>query len=1024
MDVIEIKSSNGTQVQIIDQKPSNINLTQSLNSVIEIVTQGPQGPQGPAGRGFNPGDDITTTGYVSASVYYGDGSNLTGITTDTGSFVVTASAGPNGSDTIIFGKGDGTTFNVIVPSPPLPAPTPAISTSSFFTNATLTGGTLSFTQGDSNVIRLTLPSDFPYTGSAEISGSLSIDGFVSASTYYGDGSNLEGVEGFPYTGSAEITGSLEVTGNTTVNGDLLIDGYYKSTNNTNTEHIFYSAAQVGTNKLVIWKGQSGWQSNLIHYLGSGGANQRFGIEVGNTEALSITNTGKNVGIGTISPQERLHVVGNAIITGSNSLAGSYALRAVNSSGINVLSVENDNKIYLRNPSHTSGDINSTGSIVHYGDLTLGPVTSNAPNRKLTIAGYDKAQVEFNLHGGWGKPTINANFDGTIKYVNYGVSSTNLNFQFGESVSRQGSMRFYTNSDEAIKFGTNGGYPLAYIGVVEQPNNYNGGLVIKSRNGTSIVNTWTFGRYGDLTTPGNINLSGSLIVSQSVTASTYYGDGSNLTGINTGSWDGIFTGSAVISGSLEVVGDITGSGKISLNYLNGTHVVIGNEAGSVLGGGDGSTFVGYQAGKSSTGPSAGQTLIGYRAGNGLTSGAPGAVMVGYNAGGVTNGSWMVGIGNSAYVRSTGGVAIGSSTRAGFYDVSLGYQTGVNSSTSYTISIGRSTGTNAQGNYHILIGEQSGYYIKGTSNISIGNNAGVNISGSNNIALGFRAGYSTSGSNNVLLGYQAGYNLTGSNQLIIANNSSSALITGDFENNTLNISGSTTIIGSLTVEGSGSTIFEVNGSEGQLFSITDSLSGSLFAVSDVSGLPILEVFSDDRIVAGAFNNKALVISGSHTTLKNTVISGSLNVSSSVTASTYYGDGSNLTGINTGSWNGIFTGSAVITGSTTISGSLKGSVIDITPTNQTASLNCSLSNFFTLTLSSSANTFLTASNIQPGQTINLRITQPATSGSLSYGSEFKFPNGLPYSVSATGSVVDILSFIAFDSNTLYGSSLKNFI
>lgn len=99
------------------------------------------------------------------------------------------------------------------------------------------------------------------------------------------------------------------------------------------------------------------------------------------------------------------------------------------------------------------------------------------------------------------------------------------------------------------------------------------------------------------------------------------------------------------------------------------------------------------------------------------------------------------------------------------------------------------------------------------------------------------------------------------------------------NGLTVTGSTSITGSLIVEGSGSTIFEVIGSEGQLFSITDNLSGSLFAVSDVSGLPILEVFSDDKIVAGAFNNEALIISGSHTTLKDTVVSGSLKINNTL-------------------------------------------------------------------------------------------------------------------------------------------------
>jgi hypothetical protein len=49
--------------------------------------------------------------------------------------------------------------------------------------------------------------------------------------------------------------------------------------------------------------------------------------------------------------------------------------------------------------------------------------------------------------------------------------------------------------------------------------------------------------------------------------------------------------------------------------------------------------------------------------------------------------------------------------------------------------------------------------------------------------------------------------------------------------------------LTVEGtiSGSTVFDVQGTQGQLFSITDDLTGDLFTVSDISGIPILSVNS---------------------------------------------------------------------------------------------------------------------------------------------------------------------------------------
>ena len=118
----------------------------------------------------------------------------------------------------------------------------------------------------------------------------------------------------------------------------------------------------------------------------------------------------------------------------------------------------------------------------------------------------------------------------------------------------------------------------------------------------------------------------------------------------------------------------------------------------------------------------------------------------------------------------------------------------------------------------------------------------------------------------------------------------------------------------------------------------------------------------------------------------------------------------------------GSTRIQASAIITGSLTNQPVTLTATSGTASINCTQGNFFDLTLSSSSTIHLSSSNIQPGQTINLRITQPATSGSLTYGSQFKFPGGIPYSASATGSVVDIVSFISFDSTTLYGSAIKN--
>jgi hypothetical protein len=89
----------------------------------------------------------------------------------------------------------------------------------------------------------------------------------------------------------------------------------------------------------------------------------------------------------------------------------------------------------------------------------------------------------------------------------------------------------------------------------------------------------------------------------------------------------------------------------------------------------------------------------------------------------------------------------------------------------------------------------------------------------------------------------------------------------ESRLFNVTSSRTIISSsqntisgssLTVYGSGSTqpVFTVQGSQGELFSVTDSLSGSLFSVNDISGLPILEVFSDNTTLIGNYLDPMLI------------------------------------------------------------------------------------------------------------------------------------------------------------------------
>jgi hypothetical protein len=159
------------------------------------------------------------------------------------------------------------------------------------------------------------------------------------------------------------------------------------------------------------------------------------------------------------------------------------------------------------------------------------------------------------------------------------------------------------------------------------------------------------------------------------------------------------------------------------------------------------------------------------------------------------------------------------------------------------------------------------------------------------------------NNTILGITSGSGLTGGGSgnfvtialdtiipdsrnftgvVTVSNNFS---VTGSTQLNNLTASntyisstGSTTL--TLYSSGTGSTVFRVQGRSGELFSVTDGLTGSLFSVNDISGLPILEVFSDDTIIMGDFTAPSL-----YTTTKIITVTGS-NLVYSVPTTNYTG------------------------------------------------------------------------------------------------------------------------------------------
>ena len=109
--------------------------------------------------------------------------------------------------------------------------------------------------------------------------------------------------------------------------------------------------------------------------------------------------------------------------------------------------------------------------------------------------------------------------------------------------------------------------------------------------------------------------------------------------------------------------------------------------------------------------------------------------------------------------------------------------------------------------------------------------------------------------------------------------------------------------------------------------------------------------------------------------------------------------------------------------IEGPLTSNVNALTISSNTASMDCSTANFFTITLVSGSDTLLEPSNIQSGQTLNLRVSQANPgNGTLSFGAGIA--SGSAYTATAGAGPEDILTFIAFDGTTLYTSFVQNLV
>ena len=550
-------------------------------------------------------------------------------------------------------------------------------------------------------------------------------------------------------------------------------------------------------------------------------------------------------------------IGDAVITGSLIVSGS------NTSLISLPDAPNDSIII-------SGSNNRTRLHIYDSEENNTPTYTEGAGIKLTggdgtgQATLEIAAVGSNNGGNNNEQTfIHSNQMLTLR-GNDNDAGANLKFR-----GSFGGINFNSSTaGTSLVYFTNGGSTRSTIALGTTSGNANDGVALSARSsGTDFTivaggNTWLAMSSTKATFIADVSSSATSTAS----FGTYIGDGSQLSGISTTPFpfigDAVITGSLIVSGSNLTSGFRTDTRNVILGYGAGNNqdptngpfnVMIGYESGYTNTIGDSNVCIGQYAGYAlSTNASDENIFIGKLAGAGGTS--PVARM--------SDANWNIGLGNESLLFLT----------SGDYNIGFGHRTMRNISTGQqNIGLGRNAIYNVtSGDNNIGIGYNAGVnQTTGDGNITIGSGS-LGIAGESNqlrigngntlttisasletgdviIASTASAQYLSTPAGN-LSSISASYALTASHALNAGGGGAGFPFTGDAViTGSLVVSASATSQ-SLSVQGSGSTVFDVIGSVGTLFSIDDDLNGMLFTANDISGFPVLQASASGDVFIG--------------------------------------------------------------------------------------------------------------------------------------------------------------------------------